>query len=236
MADTSYLDKLKAHRLQTAQTNKEQSEFRAMITEMRKTQAATLAGQGKPPIILTDQTDLGDKVKELTAKTTAAIQALATPEHNKQQLEILRELVRCLESVETAVDRYEAIVDRQTTQLVAAIQKIELSPNITVPTPQVTLHEKDVNLKPLEKAINGLKTTKATNLSDYRAHDLDDSPDGSQYVGFIAMDGSWYIMHSDDKTNTIRYYFGNENYDEAWNYRGGHTYTTLSEAIHGLAA
>lgn len=236
MAET-YIERLKASRQSSAQSTKEQREQAAMFAELKKMQMASLMGsQGKSTVILTDQTDLGDKVKELTAKTVAAIQGLDLTVASNKQLQAIKELRGDIVSVEQAVRRYETAIERQTVQLVAAINKLELSPHITVPTPQVTVKESAINLKPLETAINSLKVTKTINLSDYRAHDIADTADGKQHVGFMALDGTWYIMESDDASNTLRYYFGAGGYAEAWNYRSGHTYTTLSEAARGLSA
>jgi hypothetical protein len=231
---TTFSDNIQATRAQQALKDKERAEFNGMIAEMKRTQAAVLAGGSKPSVVLTDQTDLGDKVGELTTKVTAAIKDLDLKVVNNQQLEAIRSVISAVQSLEQVVDSYITALDRQTVQIVSALKKIELSPRITVPTPQVTVKSSDVNLKPLETAINSLKST-TVSLADYRSHDLDTAPDGSQYIGYIAMDGSWYIIQSNESTNTMRYYFGKGAYSTGWDERYSHDYTVLSEAIHALA-
>lgn len=233
---STFSDNIQATRAQQALKDKERAEFNGMIAEMKRTQAAVLAGGSKPTVILTDQTDLGDKVAELKAEAVRAIKGLDSSEIDKSQLAAIRTLSGDMVKLEAAFNRYITAIERQTVQLLSALNKLNLSPQITVPEPRVMIKEAaPVDMKPLENAINSLRVAKTTNLGDYRAHDLDTSPDGLQYVGYIAMDGSWYIIQSNESSNTMRYCFGKDDYRTAWDERFGHDYTTLSEAIHALA-
>ncbi len=90
-------------RKQKAEADKQKAEFQGMITEMQRTQAAVIAGGSKPSVVLTDQTDLGDKIKELTAKVVVAIQGLNMAEDSKQEIAVLKDLHNDIQAVESAV-------------------------------------------------------------------------------------------------------------------------------------
>lgn len=199
MPDTSYIETLKVKR--------------------QRAGLAKALGSSKQSVILTAQADLGKKVDAFSDKVVATLGKLDTTVLQKRHLTLLAGLVKEVKTLQTAIDR-------QTVQLVRAINKIELSPQITVPTPVVT----DTG------SGNRASDKKGINLNDYRAHDLDDAPDGKQYIGFISMDGKWYIVQSDDASNSMRYYFSDGDYDTEWMERYSHEYKTLSEAIRGLAA
>lgn len=238
MADTSYIQRLQAKRQQQTSSSHEQAKQDALIRALKDNQLAALLGNNKPPVILTDQTDLGDKIKELTGQMVSTIKGLDSSASDMAQLKALKGLSDGVEALQRSVDSYVSAIDRQTVQLIAALNRLELSPQITVPKPVVTVQERAIDFKPLEKALKGLQqpAARAVSLSDYRAHDLDDAPDGKQYIGFIDMDGNWYLMQSDDETHSLRYYFGRGSYADAWDSRFGHSYRTLSEARRGLAA
>lgn len=109
---------------------------------------------------------------------------------------------------------------------------------IKIPTPQVTVQERSIDLSEIHDAIRQIappnKSEKQMHLSDYRAHDIDTAPDGTQYIGFIASDGRWHIAHSDDKQNTLRYYSSKGDYHSSWDERYSHEYTTLNEAMRNV--
>jgi hypothetical protein len=75
---------------------------------------------------------------------------------------------------------------------------------------------------------------KSIDLSTYRADRLADAPDGSQFIGFTAIDGTWYIVRTEGER--MLYYFGGGDYESAWNDRMAHDYKSLSEATSGLRA
>jgi hypothetical protein len=133
--------------------------------------------------------------------------------------------VRAIVGLSREVRSLQTAIDRQTMQITRALGKIELSPQINVPEPTV-----------INNTTPSVNTKSGINLADYRAHDLDDAPDGVQYIGFISQEGKWYICQSDDKKNTMRYYFGKGDYDTEWLERYSHEYKTLSEAIRSVAA
>src|SRR4051812_36836469 len=89
------LEKIKARRQQlsvASDESKSRAHRDAMINALKDNELASLLGGNKPSVVLTDQTDLGDKVKELTSKAVAAIEKLDISGLNKQQLAVLHEL------------------------------------------------------------------------------------------------------------------------------------------------
>jgi hypothetical protein len=52
-------------------------------------------------------------------------------------------------------------------------------------------------------------------LSPYKATDQDIAGD-PLYYGFVAVDGSWYILKATNSTGTFRYAVGTSNYKAAW--------------------
>lgn len=72
------------------------------------------------------------------------------------------------------------------------------------------------------------------NLGTYRAHDIDEMDQDVQYIGFINLEGYWYILKNDMKNNSLRYTFGKGNYEDAWAYAPTLSYFPLEEAIRAI--
>lgn len=91
----------------------------------------------------------------------------------------------------------------------------------SLPKPDVL----DVNTitKPILKAVGEIaKATEAPiNMLDYRPHDQDTQSDVYKFYGFVAADGSWYIVRDDTKEQQQRYAAGTDNYKQAWQKRAG---------------
>lgn len=105
-----------------------------------------------------------------------------------------------------------------------------------IQSPEVKVTEKTVDMANIERLLTDLislnqpkKTAKAapteTDYSKCRACDLDNSPDGKQYIGFIDQAGNWYIMQNDPDNSSIRYHYGTGDYMRAWEDRYGLTYS-----------
>lgn len=73
------------------------------------------------------------------------------------------------------------------------------------------------------------------NLATYRAHDMDEQDPDVQYIGFINVDGYWYILRNDLKKNSMRYVFGYGNYMDAWTMASTLSYLPLEEAIKAIS-
>lgn len=198
----------------------------------------------KPQIILTDSTDLGSHIAELGDKIIEVLEAVKEDHSTKDQIDRINDMTyEFRELVETVQTSQETQADKIVLALNDLKTTVTKQKPVVVPAPAVSLQEKDVDLNPIVGAINDLKKLlaptkqkKKTDLSTFRAHDLSDAPDGMQYIGFMDMSGSWYIMQHDPEENRDRFYSGSESYDQAWDDKFSHNYTTLSEALRALSA
>lgn len=73
------------------------------------------------------------------------------------------------------------------------------------------------------------------NLATYRAQDIDEADPDSQFIGFMNLEGYWYIMKNDTKNNTLRYHFGYGNYENAWGIAPALDYLPLESAIKSIS-
>jgi len=117
--------------------------------------------------------------------------------------------------------------------LLQAINSKNWAPNIVVDSPMVSVPP--VDLKPVADAIDRSRPTESIDLEQYKAQDLA-GDDTFQYVGFVAPNGSWYIIENDIAGNSLRYKFGVKNYRTAWKSFNGHVYRLLNEAIREIQA
>lgn len=215
--------------------------------DQRQTAALVSAARAnnKPTILLTDSTDLGSHISKLGDKIIDVLEAVKDDKSTKAQIDRInsmtgefRELVNTVQSAQSY----------QTEQIIAAVndlkQTVSKQKPVVVPAPAVSLQEKDVDLNPIVTAINRLEkmlkpkpaAKQQLDLSRFKAHDLTDGPDNNQYIGFMDMNGNWYIMQHDPAENRDRYYFGSESYEQAWDDKYGLDYRVLSEAIRALSA
>lgn len=208
-------------------------------SDQRLMQAALLGNRQKPSIILTDSTDLGEHISKLGNKIVDVLEAVKDDKNTSEQIDLLTNLtIQFRKLVETVNKAGED----QANRIADALHELAITQRnqkpIVVPAPAVTLTEKDVDFKPVIKAIERLMkpVVAGFDLAKYRAHDLQDAPDGQQYIGFINPDGDWYIMQHDPSSNRDRYYFGAGSYEEAWDEKHIHEYRTISEARHALSA
>lgn len=181
------------------------------------------------------------KSEMIQAEYTAAKLAAVLKEHLKSiKPESNPRLLKALESL-------RAKDDGRTLSLLEEIRDAmaKEKPPTVVPAPTVKVKETTVDTsrveKLLEEVIDRLSTPsivpttektpdKPEPLTHYTAQDLDDAPDGTQYIGFMSISGNWYIMHHDTKTDRNTYYFGKGDYQEEWGSKYSHEYKPLSEA------
>lgn len=238
----SYQETIAQKRQSTAQTLKEQSELGQMLVELKKMQMASLMGsQGKSTVILTDQTDLGDKLKEMVTAFSTVVKSTDTTALSKEQISELKSLQKGLQDLIQAVRSNKP----DNSAVIAAIKGLKLdvaAPIINVPEAKVTVKAPavTVDLKPLQDTIKEYFTPPQTeeyklDLDCYRAQDITD--DGSkQYVGFVNPDGGWYIIENDIKANSMRYVFGVGNYAKAFKNASSYQYQLLNEAVASATA
>ena len=64
----------------------------------------------------------------------------------------------------------------------------------------------------------------------YKISDMDTNSD-PKYYGFLAPDGSWFVMKEDSTAQTYRYSRGEKDYSTAWINRATLTYVLFNVAF-----
>lgn len=214
----------------------------SIIKQLKEIQLTTLLNARsnipeKPSVILTDQTDLGDKISELTQKLTETIKGLDISRANTEQLQAIKELQTVFVQYKSAINTDSAKAQKE---LIQAVNSIKVSPVVQIPAPKVTVQPASVDLSPLQDTIKEYfkppqdENTK-TDLSCYRAQDIDNTNPNVQYIGFVNPDGDWYIIENDVAGNKMRYLFGTVDYENAFQRAATYTYLLLNEAIHAIS-
>lgn len=169
----------------------------------------------------TEQHDkLISAISELKESIESANQAA-----EQQTREIHQSFETMLESVSNAQTQ---AIDQQNSILEDIARYLKTPPKL--PTPQVNITERELDLGGVEKALKSLTPKKTRDLASYRAHEIKDMPDGMQYILFIDPSGNWYILQNNERENKIGYYFGKEAMSQAWDESHVHDYKTLAEA------
>lgn len=219
----------------------EQDNFLAMVHEFKKIQAAMVANASKPSVILTDQTDLGDKMAELGTKLVAAIQDMDGRELSQEQITAIGKLQMSMTALATQIQSAQRQQLDATKQLLAAIKSIAVTPTVNVPQAKVLVQEREIDLTPLKDLFRDRTEPQAEekpdhcDLSRYRAQDISES-DGKQYIGFQNPEGCWYIIENDVQANKMRYLFGSSAYTKHFRQAVSFQYQTLQKAMRALQA
>ena len=229
----SYIDQVNGKRQAHQAQSQHDSELASMLGELKKMQMAAMMGQSKPSVVLTDQTDLGDKISELTDRLCASVEALDSGAMDKQQIAVLDELKQGLDGLQTALDSQERNENKRNQAIISSIKALKLDTVVNVPD------VKPVDLSPLLKPLQAIETAVSKeepnsmpdwrDLSRYRAQDLKESGD-IQYVGFVNPEGNWYIIENDTQKNTMRYAFGTGKYVSSFRAASTYKYQTLDKA------
>lgn len=235
----SYLDTVNEKKQVHAQVSKEQQELATMVRQMQQIQAAALATNNKPTVILTDQTDLGDKIKSMVDTFAEAVKSTDTSMLDKEQISALNELKKGVESLKNAVEAKKT----DNSDIVKAIKALDLNvaaPIVNVPAPQVTLQERPIDFTPLQDTIKEYfrppdveAEDEKIDLECYRAQDITDKED-VQYIGFVNPDGAWYIIENKVRENSMRYVFGMTDYSKAFKNASRYKYYLLNEALDAV--
>lgn len=169
---------------------------------------------------------------------------------NKDVIAAVKQLDASIKSIPGLMPQPEAVdmtqvVDMVKTlsegqkKLTEALNKLEMSPKITVPKPVVTVQPtdvkglikvmKEVKQEVIDKPVPGTPTFVQDPLIRFTPANMDDSGD-IEYYSYIASDGEFYIRKVDGSGTykTIRFYFGKgtaATHDTAWTARAGLTYT-----------
>jgi hypothetical protein len=215
----------------------QQQDFESMLQELQKMQMAALMGQTKPSVVLTDQTDLGDRISEFGQRIEQAVKGLDSSDHESSELEVLQAMKSVLEKLNSS-NSTDADTNRELlSKVVAAINALKLN----VEAPQITVEPTPVDFTPLQDTIKEYFASDQTEedsgicFEDYKAQDISET-DNMQYVGFVNPKGNWYIIENDVKGNSLRYLFGTKNYAKTFKKASTYQYFLLNEAINALSA
>lgn len=228
------------------QGNAKAVDIQQIIQELRQIQLDTLMSAqqqshavSKPTVILTDQTDLGDRLTAVGDKISETISKLNSSEHDSQEIAQLKQFSKTLNDYITLQKTANGTSEKNIKALLTAIHSLKLSPSITVPEPKVMVTTQNIDLKPLQDTIKEYFVTEdaedSLDLSCYRAQDINNNNPKLQYIGFMNPEGNWYIIENDMGRNTLRYVFGNDNYESSFKRAASYSYSLLNEAIHALS-
>lgn len=227
--------KAEAEKRQTVADSQKSAE--ALIKELREVQiAALLSNNQKPSVILADSTDLGERIADLGKQVVEVMEAFRGDTKHADGMNKLGSMYKALTlSLQASQNTQTKSIDKAAKDIITAIKNQQLvvpAPEVTVETSPPDFSRLEEIMKSLLKALTKPAPSEKLDLSDYRAHDLDNAPDSKQYIGFISPTGGWYIMQSDD--GALRYYFGAGDYETAWSDRYSHDYQTLNGALNAL--
>ena len=180
------------------------------------------------------------KSERIQAEYTATKLAAVLKEHLKSyKPEADKSVLKHLEAIEKACSKDDS-------HIISILEEIRDSvgeETVVVPAPTVKVRETTLDTSRLEVLLKEIidrlsveapiveKAPEAAEpLTHYAAQDLDNAPDGSQYIGFMSISGNWYIMHHDTETDKNRYYFGEGSYEDEWDKRYSLEFKPLSEA------
>ncbi len=212
-----------------------------LIKQVKEVQLASLLGGNKPTVILTDQTDLGDKMVELGNKVSETIRGLDSSSVDNEQLTAIKSLSRALDVYTKAQSKDASAIQASLAAVESAIRSIDIAPVINLPEPKVTLKETKIDLTPLKDTIREVFVPPSVpeqklDLSRYKAQDIDNSVTDKQYIGFVNPEGDWYIIENDVPGNKLRYVFGESGYAAAFAQASSYEYNLLNEATDALSA
>lgn len=210
------------------------------LSQLLEAQAAKIPKPDKPTIILTDQTDLGDRLSKLADDIASSVDKLDTTKVNADQLQSLKELKDALNSYTDGLTGSNTANQKAASDLLKAVKAIRVSPVVNVPEAKITVQAPKVDLQPLQDTLKEYfkppETDESINLESYRAQDIDNINPNMQYIGFMNPQGNWYIIENDVKGNKLRYLFGDDGYTQAFSDAASHVYSLLNEAIDALSA
>lgn len=206
-----------------------------LIAQVKEVQLASLLGASKPSIVLTDQTDLGDKMEALGERVADAIKGLEKTDVDSKKLDALKQVANSLDAFSKVIQKDGSDQLKASREVLAAIKKLDMSPVVNVPETNVTVQAPSVDMKPLQASIERYwkPPEDKLDLACYRAQDLITTGD-MQYVGFVNAEGNWYIIENDVKQNRMRYLFGTKGYEKAFKKAPTYEYRLLNEAVNAL--
>lgn len=130
-------------------------------------------------------------------------------------------------ALKDTADRIDELVSRPT-----KVDKVNVAVD-TAGLQRVLQTTLATSLREIRDAIAIGEADGKVDLDDYRAHDIINDGD-IQYIGFVDIEGSWYIIENKVTENSLRYVFGKSGYAEAFAKAGSYKYKLLSEAVNAL--
>lgn len=211
----------------------------SLIKQVKEVQLAAMLGASKPSVVLTDQTDLGERITALGQKIADTVSKLDTSKADTQQLAAIKELKTAFDSFTKTLasnNKSDTTADKA---LLTAIKAINVSPIVNVPQPKVTVEAQKIDFSPFIDALNNRDNIESSpdeslDLSCYRAQDIDNTNPDMQYIGFVNPEGNWYIIENNIKGNSFRYVFGSNGYQKAFSKAASYEYSLLNEAVNAI--
>lgn len=214
-----------------------------VISELKELQLTNLLAANKPDpkpaMNITDSAAyVGDSIKELSDKLMEKLNDSSMDVATHKQLAELQFAIQTLDksrqgdgtSMASAVKKVQSTLDA-----------LDINPVVNIPAPKVTVQAPKIDLGPLQDTLKEYLAPayddgpEKLDLTCYKAQDLKNSGD-IQYVGFVNPEGNWYILENNVRENSLRYVFGNQGYQKAFDNAGQYEYSLLNEAINALTA
>lgn len=208
------------------------------LSHLLEAQTRKVPKPEKPTIILTDQTDLGDRLTKLATDISDTVTRLDSSKSDSEQLAVLNSLKNSLDEYNKTLSGNNKTSTKNSADLLKAIKAINISPVVNVEPPKVTIKPEKIDTKPLEDTLKQYlmpaETEEKVDLSCYKAQDIDNTNPDVQYIGFVNTEGSWYIVENSIKDNKLRYLFGTSDYEKAFQKAAIYHYQLLNEAVDAL--
>jgi hypothetical protein len=174
----------------------------------------------------------GVVVQAITDKGIKVTAEIDTSKTNEEQVAALKSLQTAVEQLQQSGTSESSENVKLLADVLTAIKSLELAPTINLPA----LKPPKLDLTPLHNMLQNYLKPEDTgiDLDCYKAQDIRDD-DNKQYVGFLNLQGDWYIIENDIKANSMRYVFGSGNYAKAFTKAGNYEYKLLNEAVNATA-
>jgi hypothetical protein len=209
----------------------------SLLSQMKEMALAQFMTGQKSTVVLTDQTDLGERFTALGDKLASTISDLDSSDVDNKKLAALTKVSAAIEAFNSTLTSDNKATQKAQAELLKAVNGIDFSPIINVP--ELTIPKLD--LSPIEKVLQAYgpkdvpEPEYKVDLECFKAQDIDNSVENFQYVGFVNPDGQWYIIENDVKKEKLRYVFGTKGYAKAFKKASTYQYMLLNEAIDALS-
>jgi len=254
-------DEIAQKRLEDSQNKGIEQTREAIVNGAKSTDIQSLFG----PLqdlrrVVKAQPDVRPDIKQLNEALLGGLRKLDSSELSAKQINLLHELISSIKDQQRSAEQSSKELREALNEVLKAVNAIEVAPvvnvpapvvnvpkpTINLPAPKVTVEAPKLDLKPMEKAIQGIKIPEPPepvveppeepkiDLDDYKAQDIDNSSKNTQYIGFLNPAGDWYIIENDIKGDKLRYVFGSGGYSKAFSNAASYEYKLLDEAVNAV--